>query len=203
MESGAYGVCIKYLSFKKWPEVKGGEFGSPLIPTPDMMRRQSLSYWGMTEVPPSEKVVAKAKPLDATELVDRIVANRTRRDEALRVRREKKKAKTTTAKIFEREKSGRGFKYLVSLYVFCLFYLLLTFVVTILILNGSIGLEFQKNFFTLVEEFDRTWDKAHVLAKTKQNDEEYYYYDGEEYNDEDASYDDKNDYFSDDEFLED
>jgi len=51
-----------------------------------------------------------------------------------------------------------------------------------------------------VEEFDRTWDKALVLAKkTKQNevdDEDYY-------NGEDASYDDKNDYFSDDEFLED
>jgi len=182
-----YGACIKYLSFKKWPEVKGGEFGSPLIPTPDMMRRQSLSYWGMTEVPPSEKVVAKAKPLDATELVDRIVANRTRRDEALRVRREKKKAKTTTtAKIFEREKSGRGFKYLISF-------------------NNSdpkwvnrSGI--PKKFYTLVEEFDRTWDKALVLAKkTKQNevdDEDYY-------NGEDASYDDKNDYFSDDEFLED
>jgi len=58
-----YGECIKYLSFKKWPEVKGGEFGSPLIPTPNMMQRQYLSYWGMTEVSPSEKIVAKVKPL--------------------------------------------------------------------------------------------------------------------------------------------
>jgi len=98
-----YGVCIKYLSFKKWPEVKGGEFGSSLIPTPDMMRRQSLSYWGMTDVPPSEKIVAKAKPLDATELVDRIVANRTRRDEDLRVRREKKSLKQQLQRFSKRK----------------------------------------------------------------------------------------------------
>jgi len=127
-----YGACIKYLSFKKWPEVKGGEFGSPLIPTPDMMRRHSLSYWGMTEVPPSEKVVAKAKPLDATELVDRIVANRTRRDEALRVRREKKRLK----QLLQRFSKGKSLDVDLS----TLFHL------TILILNGSIGLEFQKNF---------------------------------------------------------
>jgi len=109
---------------------------------------------------------------------------------------------TMTAKIFEREKSGRGFKYLVSLYVILSFLF-----ITYLCSNNSdpkwvnrFGI--PKKFYILVEEFDRTWDEALVLAKkTKQNNEDYY--DGEEYNDEDVSYDDKNDYFSDDEFLED
>jgi len=44
---GTYGTCIKILSFQQWSFVKGREFGSPLVPTPDMLRRQSLSYWGV------------------------------------------------------------------------------------------------------------------------------------------------------------
>jgi len=108
---GPYGTCIKILSFQKWP-VKN-TVGSSLVPTPDMMRRQSLSYWGVGEIPPSEKIVSKASIPDATELVDRIVVNHTHREQSLRDRK-KKKEKEDILKITKREKSGRGFKYLVA-----------------------------------------------------------------------------------------
>jgi len=148
---GPYGTCIKILSFQKWSSIKGKEFGSPLVPTPDMIRRQSLSYWGIgSEIPPSEKIVSKSKPLEASELVDRIIANRNRREDNLREKKEKKKAKTT-ADIIERKKSGRGYKYLISFN------------------NASpkwvnrSGI--PKRFSILVKEFDKAWKQAKIMIK--------------------------------------
>jgi len=145
----SYGTCIKILSYQQWP-AKNGAFGSPLVPTPDMMRRQSLSYWGVgSDVPPSEKIVTKVNPPNSTELMDRIVANRTRRDENLRERSEKKKAKEANVKILQREKSGRGFKYLIE------------FNNTPKWVNRS---QIPKRFSCLVEQFDKAWKDAIILA---------------------------------------
>jgi len=153
----AYGTCVKILSFQQWP-AKNGACGSPLVPTPDMMRRQSLSYWGVAEVPPSEKIVTKVKPPDAAELIDRIIANRTRREENLRDRSEKKKAKEDLVKILEREKSGRGYKYLIAFNDS-----------TPKWVNRS---QIPKRFSTLLEQFDKAWKDAIILAndsECKQN----------------------------------
>jgi len=185
-----YGTCVKILSFQQWPSIKTNN-ASPLVPTPDMMRRQSLSYWGVADVPPSEKIVAKAKPPDATELVDRIIANRTRREENLHERMEKKKTKETTVKILEREKSGRGFKYLISFN------------------NGTPKWTTRslipRRFIPLVEQFDEAWEEAVVLSNdpnNKQNmDDEDFYYDNEDEYHYDEFDDDVNNY--DDEINED
>jgi len=56
------------LLHEKW---KVGPYGTCV------MRQQSLSYWGVGEIPPSEKIVAKASLPNATEIVDRVIANRT------------------------------------------------------------------------------------------------------------------------------
>jgi len=110
-----YGVCIRILSFQKWP-AKDPSCGTPLAPTPEMIRQQSLSYWGVSPtIPPSEHIVSNALPPNAKELVDRIKVNRERREEHVRERKEKKKLKDEqTLKILDRKRAGRGESYLVS-----------------------------------------------------------------------------------------
>jgi len=154
----SYGTCIKIISFQQWPTKN--VCGSPLVPTPDMMRRQSLSYWGAgPDIPPSEKIVAKVTPPNATELIDRIIANRTRREENLREQSKKKKNKeSSNIKILEKEKSGRGFKYLITF-------------------NDNdtpkwvIRSQIPKRFSHLVEQFDEAWKVAsnHKISPDEKN----------------------------------
>jgi len=149
-----YGSCIKILSLQKWPAKQNPSFGAPLVPTPEMMRRQSLSYGGVAkDTPPSEKIVSKVVPPDANELVERIRANRVRREETKRDRLEKKRTKEEqSVKIMERKKAGRGAAYLIELNNEPPKWMARSII--------------PKRFTALVEQFDDAWDLASKVAST-------------------------------------
>jgi len=95
---------------------------------------------------------------------DRIVVNRTRREGDLRQRLEKRKAKEVLVKILQQEKSGWGFRYLISF-------------------NNNTPKWITRSLIT-------AWNEAISEEKNQQNPENDNFY----YDDEDNYYDDYDDF---------
>jgi len=101
-KAGPFGICNKILS---WKETHS------LVPTPDELKKISLSYWGAAPI----RSVSEATPPNVSDIVQTISETRQRRLEVVAEKKARKdKRDSMTIEIKDMRSSKKGKAYLIS-----------------------------------------------------------------------------------------